>query len=65
MASETGKVKFFNEEKRFGFITPDGSGKDVFVHKSGTTGPIRENDNVEYDIEQGEKGPYATNVRVI
>ena len=65
MSSETGKVKFFNEEKRFGFITLNGSEKDVFVHKSGTLGPIQEGDNVEFDVESVDKGQYATNVRVV
>ena len=62
---ETGKVKFFNEEKGFGFITPDGAGKDIFVHISGTRDELRENDQVQFVVEQGEKGPFATNVEII
>ncbi len=62
---ETGKVKFFNDEKGFGFITVDGSGKDVFVHKSGTREFLREDDKVQFEVEQGEKGPFATNVEII
>ncbi len=62
---KTGKVKFFNEEKGFGFISQDDSDKDVFVHKSGTKEFLRENDAVEFVVEQGEKGPYATNVKKI
>ena len=65
MSSETGKVKFFNEEKRFGFIVVENSGKEIFVHSSGTTEPIKEDDQVEFEIEQGDKGLYATKVRVI
>ena len=57
-----GTVKFFNTEKGFGFITPDDGGKDLFVHKSGTRGPIRDGDKVEYDVEQSPKGPNAVNV---
>ncbi len=58
-----GTVKFFNAAKRFGFISQD-EGEDVFVHESGIIeGPIQENDRVEFDIEEGEKGPKASNVK--
>lgn len=60
----TGKVKFFNETKGFGFITPEGGGEDVFVHSSGLTDRIRENDTVSYDVENGKKGLNAVNVKV-
>jgi CspA family cold shock protein len=60
-----GKVKFFNETKGFGFITPSNSGQDIFVHVSGLVDEIRENDNVEYDEERGKKGMNAVNVKVI
>jgi CspA family cold shock protein len=59
----TGTVKFFNESKGFGFITPDDGSSEIFVHVSGLTDEIRENDKVEYDTEQGKKGINATNVK--
>ena len=43
----------------------DGGGKDIFVHKSGTKEFLRENDNVEFIVEQGERGPYATQVKKV
>jgi CspA family cold shock protein len=58
----TGKVKFFNETKGFGFITDD-KGKDVFVHVSALTEELREGDNVTFDIQEGKKGPNAVNVK--
>jgi len=57
-----GTVKFFNNAKGFGFITPDDGGKDVFVHNSGTTEEIREGDKVSYDVQEGQKGLNAVNV---
>lgn len=59
---KTGTVKFFNEEKGFGFIIPDDGGKDVFVHKSNINGNVREDDKVEFEIEEGPKGLNAVNV---
>ncbi|GAA4402845.1 cold shock domain-containing protein [Nibrella viscosa] len=63
----TGTVKFFNESKGFGFITPSDSGPDVFVHVSGLKSNVilRENDKVQYDVEQGKKGLNAVNVEVV
>lgn len=62
---QEGTVKFFNEEKGYGFITPSDSGKDIFVHSSGLIDEIRENDKVSYEEEQGRKGLNAVNVEVI
>jgi CspA family cold shock protein len=59
----SGKVKFFNSEKGFGFITPETGGKDIFVHKSGTNVDLYENDDVTFDIEETQKGPAAINVQ--
>jgi len=60
-----GTVKFFNDAKGFGFITEEGSNKEHFVHVSGLIDEIRENDQVEFDLEEGKKGLNAVNVRVI
>ncbi len=63
----TGTVKWFNPEKGFGFITPDDGSADVFVHFSAITGEgyrnLEENQKVEYDVTQGQKGPQAANVK--
>ena len=60
-----GVIKFFNESKGFGFIKPDDSGDDIFVHVSGLVDEVRENDQVEFDVERGKKGMNAVNVRVV
>jgi cold shock protein len=57
-----GIVKFFNEAKGFGFITPSNSKTDIFVHTSGLIDEIRENDEVTYDEQAGKKGMNAVNV---
>jgi len=60
---ETGTVKFFNEDKGFGFIKPDNGGNDLFVHATGVeSGPITEGDAVEFEIGEGKKGPCAVRV---
>ena len=65
----TGTVKWFSSEKGFGFITPEDGSADVFVHFSAISGDgyrnLEENQKVEYDVTQGQKGPQANNVRVI
>ena len=60
----SGTVKFFNNTKGFGFITPDEGGKDVFVHQTGLTEEIREGDKVSYDVQDGQKGLNAVNVKI-
>ena len=60
-----GVVKEYNSSKGFGFITPDDGGKDVFVHQSALTDDIAEGDKVSYDVEQGDKGLNAVNVKVV
>ena len=60
----TGKVKFFNESKGFGFILDDESGKEYFVHISGLIDEIREDDAVTFDLKEGKKGLNAVDVKV-
>jgi len=60
-----GTVKFFNDTKGFGFITEEGVEKDHFVHISGLIDEIREGDEVEFDLQEGNKGPNAVNVKVL
>lgn len=65
----TGKVKWFNDQKGFGFITPDDGSRDLFVHYTALKGEgfksLAENQKVEYEVEQSEKGPRAANVRKV
>jgi CspA family cold shock protein len=62
----TGTVKWFNEHKGFGFITPSNGEKDCFVHHTAITGggfkTLREGQTVEFDVTEGQKGPAAANV---
>lgn len=60
-----GTVKFFNDSRGYGFITPDDNSKDVFVHQNELTETIAEGDKVSYDVEEGEKGLNAVNVKVL
>ena len=62
---KTGKVKFFNKEKGFGFIIDDDSGKDVFVHVSGLVDEINDDDSVEFDVKDGKRGINAVDVRKV
>jgi CspA family cold shock protein len=62
---QEGTVKFFNETKGFGFITPSNGGADVFVHVSGLIDEIRESDKVSFEVQNGKKGLNAVNVKVI
>jgi len=65
----TGTVKWFSPDKGFGFITPEDGSADVFVHFSAISGEgyrnLEENQKVEYDVTQGQKGPQAANVRMV
>jgi CspA family cold shock protein len=64
-----GIVKWFNSDKGFGFISPDGQQSDVFVHFSAIQGggyrSLAENQRVEFEVTQGQKGPQAEHVRVV
>lgn len=61
---ENGTVKFFNDSKGYGFITPDNGGKDIFVHVNGLKDEIAEGDKVSYNVEEGRKGLNAIDVVV-
>jgi len=69
MASETGTVKWFNDGKGFGFITPDNGGKDLFAHFSEIQSQgfksLAENQRVEFEVKEGQKGLQATNIKPI
>lgn len=69
MATETGIVKWFNDGKGFGFITPDSGGKDLFAHyseiKADGFKSLAENQRVEFEVKEGQKGLQATNIRAV
>jgi CspA family cold shock protein len=64
-----GTVKWFNADKGFGFITPDGGGADVFAHFSAIASSgfrsLADNQRVEFEVTQGPKGPQAANIRPV
>jgi cold shock protein len=69
MTTQTGTVKWFNQDKGFGFIAPDDGGKDLFAHYSQITGSgfktLTENQRVQFEATQGQKGPQASNIRAV
>lgn len=62
---QEGVVKFFNDTKGFGFITPSNGGADVFVHVSGLQDEIKEGDQVSFEVQNGKKGLVAANVKLV
>lgn len=62
---KTGKVKFFNTAKGFGFIKDDETGDEIFAHVTGLVDQIKENDKVEYEVQNGKKGLTAVYVKLI
>lgn len=65
MGTNTGTVKFFNEEKGYGFIKDDNDNVDYFVHANGLVDDINQDDRVSYDLEDGRKGVNAVNVELV
>ena len=59
-----GTVKFFNNQKGFGFIVEEGTGMEIFVHSTGLQDTVRENDAVVFEVTEGKKGPNAVNVKL-
>jgi CspA family cold shock protein len=62
--SKKGIVKFFNVSKGYGFIKEDNSDKEYYVHVTGTIDQINQNDEVEFEVEEGKRGPAAVNVKL-
>jgi len=62
---ETGTVKFYNEAKGYGFIKHDGSENETFVHATGLVDKVKQDDSVEFDLQEGKKGWNAVNVRLL
>jgi CspA family cold shock protein len=69
MSTQTGTVKWFNDSKGFGFITPDDGGKDLFAHFREIRGQgfrsLEENQRVQFEVKQGDKGPMAADIRPV
>jgi CspA family cold shock protein len=65
MSKNTGTVKFFNDEKGYGFIKDDNENTDYFVHANNLVDDIRENDKVSYSLEEGKKGLVAVDVELV
>ena len=69
MTTQTGTVKWFNEDKGFGFIAPDNGSKDLFAHfreiQAGGFKTLTENQHVQFDVNHGAKGPPASNIRAV
>ena len=68
MTTKTGTVKWFSQDKGFGFIAPDDGGKDLFAHFKEIQGgsgykTLNENQRVQFEVTQGQKGPQASNIR--
>ena len=68
MTTQTGTVKWFNQDKGFGFVAPDNGGKDLFAHFKEIQGgsgfkTLSENQRVQFEVTQGQKGPQASNIR--
>ena len=62
---QTGVIKFFNVKKGYGFVKEDGTDKEYFVHATGLIDRIRENDKVEFEVKEGDRGASAVNVKKI
>ena len=60
---QKGTVKFFNQTKGFGFITPEDGSKDIFVHSSGLADNVRDSDAVSFDVKEGPKGLNTVDVK--
>jgi CspA family cold shock protein len=61
----TGKVKFFNKAKGYGFIVRDDNNEEIFVHATGLIDDIHQNDSVSFELKEGKKGVNATDVKVV
>ena len=61
----TGTIKFFNDDKGFGFIAQDNSSNEFFVHANNLSQPVQKNDKVEFAVREGRKGPEAYDVKKV